>query len=194
MTAEAICNAQSDPKLIPQTSILLREQKYGSGEGKRWDGRRIPNLTMDKHYERGIYPPLRNRLEKFPGGESLSDLARRAGEVIDHILWPYIWDETHNNAHIVVVSHGILLAELMTALVKRHNAQHASKIQPRDFCGMRNTAWTKVRVNARVSVLTSLSTGVVELTTSKGIVQGVFVNGREDVDAPRGSGDEYQQF
>ena len=194
MTAEAICNAQSDPKLIPQTSILLREQKYGSGEGKRWDGRRIPNLTMDKHYERGIYPPLRNRLEKFPGGESLSDLARRAGEVIDHILWPYIWDETHNNAHIVVVSHGILLAELMTALVKRHNAQHTSKIQPRDFRGMRNTAWTKVRVNARVSVLTSLSTGVVELTTSKGIAQGVFVNGREDVDALRGSGDEYQQF
>jgi len=151
LTAEAICNAQSDPRPIPQSSILLREQKYGSGEGKRWDGRR---MAMDEHYKRGVCPALQSRLEKFPGGESLNDLAERAEEVIDHILGPYIWDETCEKAHIVIVSHGIFLAELIAALVKRQNTQRTLKVQPRDFRGMRNTAWTKVRVTAQVSNLT----------------------------------------
>jgi len=109
---------------------------------------------MDEHYKRGIYPALRNRSEKFLGGESLNDLAERAEEVIDHILRPYIWDETYDKAHIVIVSHGIFLAELIAALVKRQNTQRTSKVQPRDFRGMRNTAWTKVRVAAQVSNLT----------------------------------------
>jgi len=154
LTAEAVCNAQSDPKPIPQPSVLLRERKYGSGEGKRWDARHMPGLTMDEHYQRGLYPVLRNRSEKFPGGESLCDLAERAEEVIDHILGPYIWDETHDKAHIVIVSHGTFLAELIAALVKRHNTQPMLRVQPRDFRGMRNTAWTKVRVTAQVSHLT----------------------------------------
>ena len=154
LTAEAICNAQSDPRLTPQPSILLREQKYGSGEGKRWDGRRIPGLATNEHYKRGICPALRNRLEKFPGGESLNDLAERAEEVIDHILGPHIWDETYDKAHIVIVSHGIFLAELIAAWVKRQNTQRTLKVRPRDFRGMRNTAWTKVRVTVQVSNLT----------------------------------------
>jgi len=154
LTAEAICNAQSDPRPTLQPSILLREQKYGSGEGKRWDGRRIPGLAMDEHYKRGVYPALQSRLEKFPGGESLNEVAERAEEVIDHILGPYIWDETCDKVHIVIVSHGIFLAELIAALVQRQNTQRTSKVQPRDFRGMRNTAWTKVRVTDQVSNLT----------------------------------------
>ncbi|KAJ3574718.1 hypothetical protein NP233_g1574 [Leucocoprinus birnbaumii] len=155
MTAEAICAAQPDPKPTAQTSELLREQSYGSGEGKKWDTQRIPGLTMNEHYERGLYPTPRNRLDRFPGGESLEDLAERAAQVIDHILFPYVWEQAHDGAHIAVVSHGLFLAELISGLVKRNGSQvvQGTSFQPRDFRGMRNTAWTKVQVTVEPSAL-----------------------------------------
>ncbi|KXN88272.1 hypothetical protein AN958_07731 [Leucoagaricus sp. SymC.cos] len=149
MTAEAIRDAQAEPKPPIKPSALLREQNYGSGEGKRWDSRRIPGLSLDEHFERGIYPVLRGRCERFPGGESLDDLAARANDTIDQILLPHVWDEDNYEAHVAVVSHGLFLAELITALVRQDPAQQT--IQPRDFRGMKNTAWTRVRVTAQKS-------------------------------------------
>jgi broad specificity phosphatase PhoE len=55
-TAEAIQDAQAEPKPLKITSTLFREQNYGSGEGKKWDTVRIPGLTLEEHYERGLYP------------------------------------------------------------------------------------------------------------------------------------------
>lgn len=167
MTAEAISDAQSHPKPPVQASALFREQNYGSGEGKRWDSQRISGLTVDEHYERGIYPALRNRSDKFPGGESLEDLADRAKEAIDKILLPYVWDEAHHEAHIVVVSHGLFLVELITALIKRQSARDNGMVQSKDFRGMRNTAWTKVRVSVEVSPLFGFT--VLTLRTRKAI-------------------------
>jgi broad specificity phosphatase PhoE len=144
MTAKAIQDAQTIPKPPLQSSILLREQHYGSAEGKRWDSAQNPRLTLEDHFEKGVYPAPHGRSERFPGGESLDDLAERAEKVIDEVLTPYI-QEDHEEVCVAVVSHGTFLSELMAALVKR-DASLKTTVQARDFRGMRNTGWTKVVV------------------------------------------------
>lgn len=92
-------------------------------------------------------------MERFPGGESLDDLAERANSALDQILLPYVWNELNDGAQIAVVSHGLFLAELITTLVKRGSTRSMSSgktASPRDFRGMQNTAWTKVQVTAEV--------------------------------------------
>lgn len=98
-----------------------------------------------------MYPALRGRSERFPGGESLDDLAVRAEKAIDEVLVPYVWDEAGEDAHVAVVSHGLFLSELIAALVKRVNFTGTSKsVLPREFRGMKNTGWTKVLVTVKV--------------------------------------------
>lgn len=148
MTAEALCEPQCGLRPPKVFSSLLREQNYGSGEGNRWDSPRNPGLTLDEHFEKGIYPALRGRLERFPGGESLDDLAKRARQALNQLLLPYIWEES-DEAHMVIVSHGLFLSELISALVQRCTTGNATSesIKSRNFRGMKNTAWTKVIVN-----------------------------------------------
>lgn len=148
MTANAIRDAQTTSKPPIQSSALLREQNYGSGEGKRWDSPRNPRLTLEEHFEKGIYPALHGRSERFPGGESLDDLARRAENAIDEILMPYVGDKGSEETNIAVVSHGLFLGELIAALVKRGNGSQAAgrTVRARDFQGMKNTGWTKAVV------------------------------------------------
>ncbi len=156
MTMEAICEAQTDPKPPIYRSSLLREQNFGSGEGKKWNSSRIPGLPLEKHYERGIYPHLRGRSERFPGGESLDDVASRAERTIDNILMSYTSEE-YDETNVAVVSHGLFLNELIAALIKRGNTARTTsrEVHTRDFRGMRNTGWTKVTVTTTVSAGTS---------------------------------------
>jgi broad specificity phosphatase PhoE len=144
MTAKAIQDAQTILKPPLYSSILLREQHYGSAEGKRWNTARNPMLTLEDHFEKGAYPALHGGSERFPGGESLDDLAERAEKVIDEILTSYM-QEDHEEAYVAVVSHGTFLSELIAALVKRDTSLKVT-VQARDFRGMRNTGWTKVAV------------------------------------------------
>lgn len=80
-TAETLKNAQAAP--IPlHTSPLLREQNFGRGEGQRYDVRKEPGLTLAEHVAKGKYPAIHNRSQRFPDGESLDDVARRADQVV----------------------------------------------------------------------------------------------------------------
>ncbi|EKM79474.1 hypothetical protein AGABI1DRAFT_120868 [Agaricus bisporus var. burnettii JB137-S8] len=150
MTAQAIQDAQTIPKPPLYSSILLREQHYGSAEGKGWHSARNPRLALEDHFEINSYPALHGRSERFPGGESLDDLAERAERVIDEILTPYIIREDHEETYVAVASHGTFLSELIAALVRR-DASLKAAVQARDFRGMRNTGWSNVVVKRDVS-------------------------------------------
>ena len=152
MTAEILHNLQSDPKPPIETSLLLREQHYGLGEGQRYDIRREPGLSLADHFTKGKFPPLRGRTERFPEGESLEDVAARAEEAVEQFAVPCVLKaarEGTDGIHIAFVSHGMFIWEAIAALMRRgkHNAEG---IDARDYRGLRNTGWTRVTVQIRV--------------------------------------------
>ncbi|RDB17981.1 hypothetical protein Hypma_000741 [Hypsizygus marmoreus] len=131
-TAEALWNVQSHPKPPLTTSLLLREQHFGQGEGQRYDVRREPGVSLEEHITRGKYPALRGRHEQYPEGESLNDVARRAEQVVQEVVLP----------------HGIFIGELVTSLLRRtSNIQDG--LNPREYRGLRNTGWTLVAVHVK---------------------------------------------
>lgn len=140
-TAEATRDEQKSPLDVIR-SPLLREQNFGAAEGKPWKAARQPRMSLEEHYAKGIFPMQRTRNDKFPEGESLYDVALRAERVIDEILFPYFFTDTH----IAVASHGLFIKELLHALLKRNKdgVDHASLEQIQ--YGLRNTAWTRVKV------------------------------------------------
>jgi hypothetical protein len=66
-----------------------------------------------------MYYSLCNRHDKFPGGESLDDLAQRADKVIDETVWPHVEEALKSGGdeelNIVVVSHGLTISEMVSA-------------------------------------------------------------------------------
>lgn len=148
MTAQALRDAQPDPKPSLITSSLLREQHYGLGEGKRYDVTRDPALSLAEHFARGEYPWLRSRTERFPEGESLEDVARRAEEAIEEIVLPYVWrvaeDETEG-VHVAVISHGTFIREAIAALMRKTGSIEGAN--PQNYRGLQNTGCTKVTIN-----------------------------------------------
>jgi broad specificity phosphatase PhoE len=152
MTAKALQNAQSDPKPSIETSLLLREQHYGMGEGRRYDVRREPHLSLADHFAKGKFPPLRGRAERFPDGESLEDVAARAEEAIEQLMIPYVRKaarEGTDEMHIAFVSHGLFIGEAIAALMRR-DRRNVEGINARDYRGLRNTGWTRVIVQVKV--------------------------------------------
>lgn len=143
---------QPDPNIPLSTSPLLREQHFGAGEGKKICAK-DKNLTLSLHYARGKFPAIYTRTEKFPGGESLNDMAERIKCTIDDALLPYVWQEAEGGAPITVavVSHGIFIAELITRLVKRDSTYQDSDFNPRNLRGLKNTGWTKIQVTFKVN-------------------------------------------
>lgn len=124
------------------TSPLIREQHFGEAEGQPF----------------GMYPHARkDRTAKFPDGESLTDVEKRAEEVLEEILLPYVWRERTNEEggegemHVAVVSHGIFLRELISAIMRRgvSTGSDYNFVQQEGYRGMRNTAWTRVTVQVR---------------------------------------------
>ena len=219
-----------------RTEPLLREQHFGAAEGKRWaDGhpartkaRTQANpqtqtgaqtqtlLTGARDAEVGpetqegeVYVTIRNRHDKFPGGESLDDLARRAEAAVDALLWPHLDDarayydarnadantsagagagavngdgededgegegEEQLGYHVVVVSHGLCISELVAAVLRR-SADPAAGVGIR-FRGLVNTGWTRLQIRPLVSRPSPSSSSAD--ASERGIVRRKIVRG-----------------
>ncbi|CUA74412.1 hypothetical protein RSOLAG22IIIB_11210 [Rhizoctonia solani] len=146
-TARAIYDAQPDSNKPPLTiTDLIREQHFGEGEGKRWGD------------DEWCQPPGRDG--KFQNGESLNDVAHRADRFIDTYLVPLIDQSVHKSAgevNVVVVSHGICIAETLGALTRRCVYVDTNGWSGR-FRGLHNTAWTRVLVGVANESLSETST------------------------------------
>ena len=183
-----------------RTSPLIREQHFGRAEGKRWSdapARRAPagahthtsiststgtgtgthardddDDDDDDAQEDEVYETIRNRHDRFPGGESLDDLARRAEAALDALLWPHLDDAAAYRAarpagagagagegapdggegglgyHVVFVSHGLCISEMVAAVLRRGAGAGAGVgIRLR---GLVNTGWTRLQIRPLV--------------------------------------------
>jgi broad specificity phosphatase PhoE len=150
-TAQALQAAQTvDPQPPLTRSELLREQHFGIAEGKPWAFHNTKGMTLEEHYAKGIFPVPSDPVSKFPGGESTQDLAARATQAVEEIIMPHIWKVARSGERgvsLAVVSHGLCISQLIPALLRK--AVHADL--SRDYSGLRNTAWTKVEVDLKVS-------------------------------------------
>jgi len=160
------------------TTPLIREQHFGIAEGKRWsagpvskkkeqqqqrrrasahdDGGRL--VDPEDAVEVEVYETIRNRHDRFTSGESLDDLALRAEDAVERLVWPHLDDAiaiahhhsdtaagTNTNGvegvevdgrprenggvdveveggleyHVVIVSHGLCISELVAAILRR---------------------------------------------------------------------------
>ncbi|KAF8583352.1 phosphoglycerate mutase [Ramaria rubella] len=144
-TAQAIFDAQSEPRPAFIVSPDLREQHFGIAEGESWS--MSVETTLD--IERKVFPILVGRDAKFPGAESLNDLAIRANRAVEELILPWIWDVERGfgkgeaEVHLAVVSHGLCISELVSALVKRDADGYG---HGGDYRGLVNTAWSRVTV------------------------------------------------
>ncbi|KAF8903110.1 histidine phosphatase superfamily [Gymnopilus junonius] len=151
-TAKVVKDKQPHSHSIPfEVSELLREQNFGSGEGKHF-AKKDKNLSLASHYARGMFPALHTRNGTFPGGESLDDVARRAEEVIDTLLSCHLIQEGADGKEraVAVFSHGIFIGELVAAITRRDN-EFASRggVDVRGLRGMSNTGWTRLEVTIK---------------------------------------------
>ncbi|KAK0487687.1 phosphoglycerate mutase-like protein [Armillaria novae-zelandiae] len=149
LTAQAILDCQESKEtvhLLP--SPLLREQHFGVAEGKPYSRSR-PDVVSSDLYAQGIYPSPRNRDESFPGGESRSDLRRRAEQAVDEILLPYVWHsarEGNPGVRVALISHGLFIKELIAAFVARDAQGETTDLY---YKGLRNTAWARMTVEVQ---------------------------------------------
>ncbi len=150
MTAQAIHEAQQDPKPPLETSLLIREQHFGIAEGNSWLLAPKPNLSREEHYTQGVYPVIYTRQDRFPQGESLDDLSLRAEQAISELVLPHVWSAARQGfkgVHVAVVSHGLCIGEMVPALLRKDH----SGIPPQDqYRGLKNTAWIRVTVDVKV--------------------------------------------
>lgn len=133
-----------------QESMLLREQNFGTGEGMKFS-KKEKGLTIATHYAKGKFPALYTRHERFPGGESLDDVARRANAVIDEIMVPQLLQEQENGSErtVAIFSHGLFIAELIVAVIRK-DRDYKGDTDLRNLRGMKNTAWTRLEVKIKV--------------------------------------------
>ncbi|KAF8631080.1 hypothetical protein AX15_002681 [Amanita polypyramis BW_CC] len=147
-TAEILYEAQQDPKPSVTTSLLLREQHFGVAEGKTYRYAQEPGLSLEEHFARGLFPVLRERHMKFPGGESRYDVAERANQAIDELLMPFVRQAISTNleeSHIAIVSHGLFNREITMALMNR-GVTNARRANFKGVWPLRNTGWARLEV------------------------------------------------
>jgi len=109
---------QPTPQPLLITSEDLREQHFGEAEGHPWSMSADPDKSLAQHMAEGKYPVLTHRNEKFPAGESLDDLEKRAEKAIQELVMPHVWKaakEGRKGVHVAVVSHGLCISEERTA-------------------------------------------------------------------------------
>ncbi|KAK7464400.1 hypothetical protein VKT23_006564 [Stygiomarasmius scandens] len=141
-TANAIeHHTNTKPPLIEHA--FLHEISFGEADGKPYVAEETPGLSLEDHYKQGVYPHIRNRTDRFPGGESKEDVARRAEEVIQELIVPAIKDTA--NGHIAIVSHGVFLRELFYALHRRTN--HKSSVE---YKYLDTTGWTRMKIGFKI--------------------------------------------
>jgi len=104
------------------------------------------NKTLEELYEEGIFPELEDRDARFSQGESINDVAHRAEIVIRDCILPHLFDQSQDGAHIGFASHGICLAELVSALLKLDPGTDSTK----SYRGHWNTAWSRLEISLRV--------------------------------------------
>jgi broad specificity phosphatase PhoE len=148
MTAQAVHSQQNAPPPLT-TSLLLREQHFGVAEGKASTSKRNPSLSLEEHFDKGIYPGFLDKADRFPGGESLEDVQVRAGQVWEDILLPYLWQarESGKPVHVAVISHGIFIKQALRALGKYDQNIDLTAC---DYQWLRNTAFARVVVGVKV--------------------------------------------
>jgi len=149
-TANAVRDRQTSAEIPFQELHLLREQHFGAGEGMKF-AKKENNLSITAHYAKGKFPALHTRQQKFPGGESLDELADRAENIIDEVITPEVLKEQQEGRPrtVVIFSHGIFIAELVTSILKK-DGQNQSNVNPRDLRGMHNTGCTTLNVISKV--------------------------------------------
>ncbi|KAJ7485343.1 phosphoglycerate mutase [Mycena latifolia] len=147
-TGQAVLNAHSSPKPPFTSDPKLREQHFGIAEGQPWVINTPPHQTMDELFKKGIFPVLRARDAKFPEGESLDDLARRAEKAIAECVIPHL--AAGGDLHIAIASHGLCISELVAALL-RLDPDSRRDIS---YAGLLNTAWTRAVVSIKDGALT----------------------------------------
>ncbi|KAH8114735.1 histidine phosphatase superfamily [Phellopilus nigrolimitatus] len=146
-TAQAILAAQPEPKPSFLVSPDVREQHFGVAEGKPWSLRSDKGLSRAELYAKGVYPILYDRDEKFPGGESLTDLQGRAERAMEEIVMPYVRTSSRSeeNSHLAIVSHGLCISELIAALVRKDRGEQVGGVVG-NYTGLMNTAWTRLSI------------------------------------------------
>ncbi|KAL0565285.1 hypothetical protein V5O48_016742 [Marasmius crinis-equi] len=142
-TAEGVRDASQHPKLPINKNPHLREQHFGIAEGKPWEAARDDTYsTQEEAYANGVYPALVGRNDRFPEGESLNDLGKRAAEAIQECVIPHLQGE-NPGGHIILASHGLCISELIPALLRLDPDADVGV----DYRGLLNTAWTRVVVS-----------------------------------------------
>jgi hypothetical protein len=119
-------------------------------------------------YERGIFPVLHDRNEKFPEGESLNDVGRRAQKAIDELLMPHLWEaakEGRSGDNLAVVSHGLCISELVAALVKMDS--NGTDLGGMGYRGLMNTAWARVTIGILVRVSSDIINAMLDEATDR---------------------------
>lgn len=97
-TAEIIAGAQPDVALHPEERIT--ECDYG-----QWSGAALKELAEDPLWARIQATPSS---VTFPGGESMTAMAQRAGAAMRH------WTARHPEAVLAVVSHGDVIKAILS--------------------------------------------------------------------------------
>jgi broad specificity phosphatase PhoE len=117
-TAKELQEKQPTPQPPLFFSDDLREQGFGIAEGCPWVLRGDPHKSLAQQFAEGIYPVLEHRSEKFPGGESLDELGRRAEKAIEELVMPYVLKaakEGKKGVQVAIVSHGLCISEVFIA-------------------------------------------------------------------------------
>ena len=132
-----------------------------------------PSISLAQHFAEGKFPVLSGKAEKFPEGESVDNLAARAGQAIEELVMPKVWEavrEGKKGVNVAVVSHGLCISEvgviifryeiadlmiciqLIPALLKKGS----NSLSRMDYRGLMNTAWTRLIIDVEASPPSSL--------------------------------------
>ncbi|KAF8650925.1 hypothetical protein AX16_005023 [Volvariella volvacea WC 439] len=146
-TAQAIHDDLPNPKPPFETNWKLKEQHFGIAEGHKWALEAPPHSSWEELFRQGIFPVQHGLDEKFPEGESVNDLAKRADEAIQETVFHHLDHVAGEEQHIVLTSHGHCIAELIAALFRLD--PEGNKHPSFTYRGLHNTAWTRVNVSRR---------------------------------------------
>ena len=110
-------------------------------------------IPREELYERGIFPAIFERSEKFPGGESADEVKVRCERVAEELVMPHVWKaaETGRKEHMAVVSHGLYISELVATLVQK-DGDFQFDVRGMKNIKTKNTAWTRLTIDIPVSI------------------------------------------
>jgi len=149
-TAQFVHQHQPHPKPLLKVNPNLREQHFGAAEGNTWVLDAPEGIPIETLYEQKIFPVLHGLDEKFPGGESLNDLARRAEVAIQECVWPHlphipVSEDQSPGIHVALASHGLCIGQMVSALIRLDPEAD----QKKTYYGLKNTAWTRMDIRVR---------------------------------------------